>query len=180
MPYPTKPKGGWQHPWQVVVNKSTAQLREKKATLKFTNKYKDIFEKSQTIAEGHSSQQPGPYFYQEGGENVCIPSYQNASGNPTESSFWPDEERLCSQRNRTTERHNGQRSQGICINPTTVPQECGSWDYASNEKPQHFRRDGLEGNQSNRSNMFHNDGISGLQINAQAYWECQAHKSASK
>ena len=32
MPYPTKPKGGWQRPRQVVVNKSTAQLKEKKAT----------------------------------------------------------------------------------------------------------------------------------------------------
>ena len=68
MPYPTKPKGGWQRPWQVVVNKSTAQLREKKAALKFSNKYKDIFEKAQTMADGHSSQQLGPYFNQEGGK----------------------------------------------------------------------------------------------------------------
>ena len=28
MPYPTKPKGGWQRPRQVVVTKSTAQLWE--------------------------------------------------------------------------------------------------------------------------------------------------------
>ena len=71
MPYPTKPKGGWQRPQQVVVNKSTAQLREKKVALKFSNKYKDIFTKEQTMAESHSSQQPGPYFYQEGGKTYA-------------------------------------------------------------------------------------------------------------
>ena len=71
MPYPTKPKGGWQHPRQVVVNKSTAQLREKKVTLKFTNKYKDIFQETQTMAKGHGSQQQGPYFYQEGGKTYA-------------------------------------------------------------------------------------------------------------
>ena len=65
MPYPTKPKGGWQRPRQVVVNKSMSQLREKKATQKFTNKYKDIFQNTQTMAESHSDPQ-GPYFYQEG------------------------------------------------------------------------------------------------------------------
>ena len=43
MPYPTKPKGGWQRPCQVVVNQSTAQLWEKKATRKFANRYRDIF-----------------------------------------------------------------------------------------------------------------------------------------
>ena len=70
MPYPTKPKGGWQHPRQVVVNKSTAQLREKKANQKFTNKYKDIFQKTQSMAEGHMDPQ-GPYFYQEGGKTYA-------------------------------------------------------------------------------------------------------------
>ena len=40
----TKLKGGWQRPRQVVVNKSTAQLREKKATKKFMNKYPEIFQ----------------------------------------------------------------------------------------------------------------------------------------
>ena len=51
MPYPTKPKGGWQRPRQVVVNESTAQVREKKVTQKFANKYKDIFQKTDSMAE---------------------------------------------------------------------------------------------------------------------------------
>ena len=52
MPYPTEPKGGWQRPRQVVVNKSTAQIWEKKATQKFANKYKEIFQNS--MAEGQN------------------------------------------------------------------------------------------------------------------------------
>ena len=67
MLYPTKPKGGWQRPRQVVVNKSTAQIREKKVTHKFANKYKDIFQKTPDMAEGYRDPQ-GLYFYQEGGK----------------------------------------------------------------------------------------------------------------
>ena len=68
MPYPTKPKGGWQRPRQVVVNKSTAQIREKKATQKFANKYREIFQNN--MAEGHNDPQ-GPFFYQEGGKTYA-------------------------------------------------------------------------------------------------------------
>ena len=70
MPYPTKLKGGWQWPQQVVVNKSTAQIREKKATQKFANKYRDIFQRTDSMAEGQSDPQ-GPYFYQEGGKTYA-------------------------------------------------------------------------------------------------------------
>ena len=70
MPYPTKPKGGWQRAQQVVVNKSTAQLWEKKATRKFANKYKDIFQNPDSMAEGQNDPQ-GPYFYQKGGKTYA-------------------------------------------------------------------------------------------------------------
>ena len=65
MPYPTKPKGGWQWPRQVVVNRSTAQLLEQKATQKFVTKYRDILQNN--MAEGPMDPQ-GPFFYQEGGK----------------------------------------------------------------------------------------------------------------
>ena len=68
MPYPTKPKGGWQWPHQVVANKSTAQMREKKATQKFANKYREIFQNN--MAEGHKDPQ-GPFFSQEGGKTYA-------------------------------------------------------------------------------------------------------------
>ena len=68
MPYPTKPKGGWQRPRQVVVNKSTVQIWEKKATQKFANKYKEIFQNN--MAEGQNDPQ-GPFFYQEGGKTYA-------------------------------------------------------------------------------------------------------------
>ena len=69
MPYPTKPKGGWQRPRQVVVNKSTAQLRESKATRKFMNKYHEVFQTS--MAQG-SNNPPGPFLYQEDGKTYAL------------------------------------------------------------------------------------------------------------
>ena len=68
MPYPTKPKGGWQRPCRVVVNKSTAQLREKKATKKFMNKYPEILQTS--MVQG-SNNPPGPFLYQEDGKTYA-------------------------------------------------------------------------------------------------------------
>ena len=68
MPYPTKLKGGWQQPCQVVVNKSTAQIREKKATRKFMNKYQEIVQNS--MAQGPNDPQ-GPFLYQENGKTYA-------------------------------------------------------------------------------------------------------------
>ena len=68
MPYPTKPKGGWQRPRQVVINKSTAQLWETKATKKFLNKYPEIF---QTNMAQSSNNPPGPFLYQEDGKTYA-------------------------------------------------------------------------------------------------------------
>ena len=67
MPYPTKPKGGWQRPRQVVVTKSTAQLRETKAARKFLNKYQQIFRPNMA----QSSNNPGPFLYQEDGRTYA-------------------------------------------------------------------------------------------------------------
>ena len=69
MPYPTKPKGGWQRQRQVVVNKSTAQLREKKATRKFMNKYQETIQNS--MAQGPNDPQ-GPFLYQEDGKTYAF------------------------------------------------------------------------------------------------------------
>ena len=68
MPYPTKPKRGWQQPCRVVVNKSTAQLREKKATRKFMNKYQEAIQNS--MAQGPNDPQ-GPFLYQEDGKTYA-------------------------------------------------------------------------------------------------------------
>ena len=68
MLYPTKPKGGWQWPRQVVVNKSTAQIRESKATQKFANRYQEILQNN--MVEGPKDPQ-GPFLYQEGGKTYA-------------------------------------------------------------------------------------------------------------
>ena len=52
------------------MNKSTAQIWEKKATQKFANKYKDIFQKPDSMAKGQNGPQ-GLYFYQEGGKTYA-------------------------------------------------------------------------------------------------------------
>ena len=68
---PHQAEGGWQRPCQVVVNRSTAQLREQKATQKFVMKYRDIIQNN--MAEGPKDPQ-GPFFYQEGGKTyTCLP-----------------------------------------------------------------------------------------------------------
>ena len=84
MPYPTKAKGGWQWPHQVVVNKSTAQIQEKKATQKFANKYKEIFQNN--MAEGQNDPQ-GRFFYQEGGKTYRLPSIGNDTRHTEEPAF---------------------------------------------------------------------------------------------
>ena len=103
MPYPTKRKGGWQWPHQVVVNKSTAQLRETKATRKFMNKYHEVFQTS--MAQG-SNNPPGPFLYQEDGKTYAsLPAemlrniqssqrpggaYGDSTGVFAEGSGWPN------------------------------------------------------------------------------------------
>ena len=82
MPYPTKQKGGWQWPCQVVVNKSTAQRWEQKVTQKFVTKYQDILKDN--IVEGPKDPQ-GPFFYQEGGKTYAslpVEMLQNIQKSP--------------------------------------------------------------------------------------------------
>ena len=71
---------------------------------------------------------------------------------------------MCSQGNRITEKYNGEQPQSSCFDPTTVPQECVSWDNASHEESQHFKRVSRESNGSNRSNTKCNDGVQRFQM----------------
>ena len=134
MPYPTKPKGGWQCPGQVVVNKSTAQIREKKATQKFANKYKDIFQKPDSMAEGQNDPQV-PYFYQEGGKtytSLPLGMIQGIQQSPLFEKMQKD----CKAEGiyQTPKRHYGKRPEDSHINTTRISEECGSQDNASNEQ----------------------------------------------
>ena len=65
---PERPKAGKGCPHLVYLNKSTAQRKEQKAALKFTQKYQNVLTSQPTMAEEHSSNQLGLYFYQEGGK----------------------------------------------------------------------------------------------------------------
>ena len=150
MPYPTKPKGGWQRPRQVVVNKSTAQLREKKATKKFMNKYPEIF---QTNMVQGSNNPPGPFLYQEDGKTYAsLPA--EMLRNIQSSHLY---KKMQGQGNRHTKDNDGQRSCGPHDDSAGVPAEGGRWPNAKNEQS---RNDGRTSSQE-RSDPTTYDGISG-------------------
>ena len=84
MPYPTKPKGGWQRPCQVVVNKSTAQIREKEG---HTEVYEQISgdntEQYGTGTQGPSGSLPVPRRWQ----NIRLSSCGDVTEYPEEPPF---------------------------------------------------------------------------------------------
>ena len=154
MPYPTKPKGGWQRPRQVVVNKSTAQLREKKATQKFMNKYPEIF---QTNMAQSSNNPPGPFLYQEDGKTYASLPARNAEEHSVEPFVRENAKRLQGRGNRHTKDNHGQRPRGPHDDSAGVLEEGGRWSDAENEQS---RNDGRISSQE-RSNPTTHDGISG-------------------
>ena len=145
MPYPTKPKGGWQRPRQVVVNKSTAQLQEKKATTKFMNKYPEIFQTN--MAQG---------LYQEDGKTYAsLPA--EMLRNIVEPFARENAKRLQGRGNRHTKDNDGQRPRCPHDDSAGVPAEGGRWSNAENEQS---RNDGRTSSQE-RSDPTTYDGISG-------------------
>ena len=153
MPYPTKPKGGRQRPRQVVVNKSTAQLREKKATKKFMNKYPEIFQTNMA----QSNNPPGPFLYQEDGKTICIATRRNAEKHSVEPFVRQNAKRLQGRGDRYTKDNDGQRSCSPHDDSTGVPAQGGRWPNAENEQS---RNDGRASNQE-RPDANTYDGISG-------------------
>ena len=132
MPYPTKPKGGWQQPRQVVVNKSTAQLREKKATRKFMNKYQETIQNS--MAQGPSDPQ-GPFLYQEDGKTYAslpVGMLQNIQQSPL---FNKMKKRLRGGRSRNTKNYYGEGPGSTYANSTGVFTESDGWSNTANGQP---------------------------------------------
>ena len=153
MPYPTKPKGGWQRPRQVVVNKSTAQLREKKATKKFMNKYPEIFQTNMA----QSNNPPGPFLYQEDGKTYAsLPA--EMLRNIQSSHLYDKMQKDCKAEGIENTKDNvGQRSCSPHDDSTGVPAQGGRWPNAENEQS---RNDGRASNQE-RPDTNTYDGISG-------------------
>ena len=154
MPYPTKPKGGWQRPRQVVVNKTTAQLREKKAARKFLNKYSEVF---QTNMAQRSNSPPGPFLYQEDGKTYAsLPAemLRNIQG----SHLYEKMEKDCKAEGIEIPKIlMCQRPCGPHDNSSGVFAEGGGWPNAANEQS---RNDGRVSSQE-RSDQNTHDGISG-------------------
>ena len=134
MLYPTKPKGGWQRPRQVVVNKSTAQLRESKATRKFMNKYHEVFQTSQTSMAQGSNNPPGPFLYQEDGKTYAsLPA--EMLRNIQSSHLYEKMQKDCQAEGiEVPKNDDGQRPGGAYGDSTGVFAEGSGWPNAANEQ----------------------------------------------
>ena len=139
MPYPTKLKGGWQPPRQVVVNKSTAQLREKKATRKFMNKYQEILQNS--MAQGPNDPQ-GPFLYQEDGKTYAslpVEMLQNIQRSPLFDKMKKD----CQAEGvEIPQNYHGEGPSSTYDNSTGVFTESGGWTNAANGQSSDDERTG--------------------------------------
>ena len=147
MPYPTKLKGGWQWPCQVVVNKTTVEIREKKATQKFVTKYRDILQNN--MAEGPKDPK-GPFFYQEGGKMYAslpmemLQQIQKSQG----------------RRHRNTQDNNGKGPSDPSVNSTGIFMKRGSRDNASDGQSSDDEANGRKCD-SEQSDQVFDDGVSG-------------------
>ena len=168
MPYPTKPKGGWQRPCQVVVNKSTVQIRESKATRKFANKYQETLQNN--MAEGPKDPQ-GPFLYQgtRRRQDVCLPSHGDAPEYTEESTFRQNAKRLQGRRHRNSQDYNGKGPSDSCVNPTGVFTKCRSRDNASDEQSSNDEGNGRKCDRERPDQVF-DDGVSGYRMSDPAHY----------
>ena len=157
MPYPTKPKGGWQRPHQAVVNKSTVQIWESKATWKFANKYQEILQNN--MAEGPKDPQ-GPFLYQEGGKTYASLPMEMLQSIQTSPLFDKMQKRLQGGRHRDPQEYNGKGPCDPYANPTGVFTKCRSRDNASNGQSSDDETNGGKCDHEQPDQVF-NDGVPG-------------------
>ena len=153
MPYPTKPKGGWQRPRQVVVNKSAAQLREKKATRKFLNKYQETIQNS--MAQGPNDPQ-GPFLYQED-RKTCTSLPMGMLQNIQRSPLFDKMKKDCQAEGGTTTNYYGEGPGDTYDDSTGVLTESGGWTNAANGQSSDDER--ARGKERSDENL--NDGVQG-------------------
>ena len=164
MPYPTKLKGGWQRPRQVVVNKSTVQIRESKATRKFANKYQEILQNN--MAEGPKDPQ-GPFLYQEGGKTYASLPVEMLQSIQKSPLFDKMQKRLQGGRHRNSQEYNGKGPSDPYVNPTGVFTKCRSRDNASDGQSSNDEGNGRKCDFEQPDKVF-DDGVSGYRTSGTA------------
>ena len=136
MPYPTKPKGGWQQPRQVVVNKEHGSLEGEQGHTQVPEQVP----RSISDQYGAGIQQPsGSLSLPAGRQNVCLIARRKAEEYPVEPSVPENAKRLPSRRNRSTENGNGQRHSGTYGDSSGVLAEGSGWPGAANEQSRNVR-----------------------------------------
>ena len=127
MPYPTKPKGGWQRPCQVVVNKSTAQIQETEVCEQISGHLSEQY--------GRGTQRSsGSIFLPRRRQDICLPSRGDAIEHTEESTFRENAKGLSGRRHRNPQDINGKGPCNPCVNPTRIFMRSGSRDNASDEQ----------------------------------------------
>ena len=125
-----------------VVNKSTVQIQEK-ATQKFVNKYKEIFQNN--MAEGQNDPQ-GPFFYQEGGKTYASLPLGMIQGKQQSLIFDKMQKDCKAEGIELPKKHYGKGPEDSCANATGIFTKHGSRDNASDEQSQCAEGNGQEGN----------------------------------
>ena len=152
MPYPTKPKGGWQWP---------GGRQQEHGSIAGEKGYKEVHEQvSGNISDeyGAGIQQPsGAVSLSRRREDVCIAARRNAEEYSVEPFVRENAKRLQGRGNRHTENNDGKRPCGPHDDSTGVLAEGGRWSNAENEQS---RNDGRTSSQE-RSDPTTHDGISG-------------------
>ena len=156
MPYPTKPKGGWQRPRQVVVNKSTAQIREKKATRNFCEQIPGHFSEQYG---GGTQRSSGSIFLPRRRQDLCLPSRGDAAEHTEESTFRENAKGLSGRRHRNPQDINGKGPCNPCVNPTGIFKQSRSRDNASDGQSSNDEGNGRKCDCEQPDKIF-DDGVS--------------------
>ena len=119
------------------------------------NKYQDILQNN--MAEGPKDPQ-GPFFYQEGGKDICLPTSGYVGEHTEESTLRQNAKRLQGRRHRNPQDDNGKGPSDPCFNSTGVFTKSGSRDNASNEQSSNDEGIGRKSNWE-RHDQVYDDGV---------------------
>ena len=94
--------------------------------------------------DGKSKRPTGSILLPRRGQNICLPSIRDDTGDTTEPVVQENEEGLHSRRHRDTEEHYGQGPEDSRVSAIGILKERQSQDNASYEQSQNAHRDGRE------------------------------------
>ena len=157
MPYPTKPKGGWQRPHQVCgEQKHSADM----GIQGHTEVHEQVSGNSTEQYGGGTQRSPGSIFVPRRRQDVHLPSCGDAPEYTEESTFQQNAKRLQGGRHRNSQEYNGQGPSDPYVNPTGVFTKCRSRDNASDGQSSNDEGNGRKCDREQPDKVF-DDGVFG-------------------